>query len=132
MSIVQGLIGLAIVAVALWAAVVLVLWLHRPSRELVVPAIRILPDVLRLIGRLIRDRETPLRVRVALVVLAVWLASPIDLIPEFLPGIGSLDDLVAAAVILGWAGRRLGREHLWRRWPGSPEGFAVLERMLRW
>ena len=70
------------------------------------PALRALPDIVRLARRLLADPRTPTRHRVGLVVLIVWLVSPIDLIPEFLPGIGPLDDIVAAAVILGWIGRR--------------------------
>jgi uncharacterized membrane protein YkvA (DUF1232 family) len=69
-------------------------------------------------------------VRVALVGLALWIASPIDLLPEFLPGIGPLDDLVVAAVVLRWAARRLGPQTLRRHWSGSVDGFALLLRLL--
>ncbi len=120
-----------VTAVLLWVVVVLVLWLHRPSRELALPAVRMLPDILRLIRRLVVDPDTPTGVKLALGFLAVWIASPIDLIPEFLPGIGPLDDIVAAAVILGWAGRRLGRDRLEAAWSGSPESFDIVVRLLR-
>lgn len=66
-----------------------------------------------------------------LVVLIVWLVSPIDLLPEFLPGIGPLDDIVAAAVILGWIGRQTGRGRLQEHWSGDATGFSVVARMLR-
>ena len=116
---------------AVWLALVAVIWLHRPSRELALPALRALPDIVRLARRLLADPRTPTRHRVGLVVLIVWLVSPIDLIPEFLPGIGPLDDIVAAAVILGWVGRGTGRARLEEHWPGDAAGFSVVARMLR-
>lgn len=117
--------------VAVWLALVAVIWLHRPSRELALPALRVLPDIVRLARRLLADPRTPTRHRVGLVVLIVWLVSPIDLLPEFLPGIGPLDDIVAAAVILGWIGRETGTARLRELWPGDAAGFSVVARMLR-
>lgn len=116
---------------AVWLALVAVIWLHRPSRELAVPALRALPDIVRLARRLLTDPRTPTRHRVGLVVLIVWLVSPIDLLPEFLPGVGPLDDIVAAAVILGWIGRETGRARLQEHWPGDAAAFGVVARMLR-
>ena len=95
------------------------------------PALRALPDIVRLARRLLADPRTPTRHRIGLIVLIVWLISPIDLIPEFLPGIGPLDDIVAAAVILGWVGRGTSRARLEEHWPGDAAGFSVLARMLR-
>jgi len=131
MDLAAALLAVVATALLLWLIVVAVLWLHRPSRELALPALRMLPDVLRLIRRLVVDPSTPGSVKAALAFLALWIASPIDLIPEFLPGIGPLDDILAAAVILGWAGRRLGRGKLKEAWSGSPEDFEVLTRLLR-
>jgi len=131
MDLAAALLAVVATALLLWLIVVAVLWLHRPSRELALPALRMLPDVLRLIRRLVVDPSTPGSVKAALAFLALWIASPIDLIPEFLPGIGPLDDILAAAVILGWAGRRLGRGKLEEAWSGSPEDFEVLTRLLR-
>lgn len=131
MDIVGSLLVTVAIVVGLWAIVVAVLWLHRPSRELAVPALRALPDIVRLARRLLADPRTPLRHRIALVVLVVWLVSPIDPIPEFLPGIGALDDIVAAAVILGWIGRQTGTARLRELWPGDPTGFLLIERLLR-
>ena len=117
--------------IAVWAIVVVVIWLHRPTRELAMPALRALPDLIRLARRLLADPRTPMRHKVALAFLLVWLVSPIDLIPEFVPGIGPLDDIVAAAVILGWIGRQTGTARLRELWPGDADGFSVVARMLR-
>jgi uncharacterized membrane protein YkvA (DUF1232 family) len=117
--------------VAIWLVLVAIIWLHRPSRDLALPALRALPDIVRLARNLLADPRTPRPQKVALVVLIVWIVSPIDLLPEFLPGIGPLDDIVVAAVILRWVGRRAGPNRLRELWPGTPEGFALVVRLLR-
>jgi uncharacterized membrane protein YkvA (DUF1232 family) len=117
--------------VAIWLVLVAIIWLHRPSRDLAMPALRALPDIVRLARNLLADPRTPRLQKVALIVLIVWIVSPIDLLPEFLPGIGPLDDIVVAAVILRWVGRRAGPDRLRELWPGSAEGFAVVARLLR-
>ena len=124
---------LAVIAafVVIWLVLVAIIWLHRPSRDLAMPALRALPDIVRLARNLLRDPRTPRSHKVALGVLIVWIVSPIDLLPEFLPGIGPLDDIVVAAVILGWVGRHAGPDRLRELWPGSPEGFALVARLLR-
>lgn len=121
--------AIALLAVG-WLMLVAVLWLHRPSRELAGPALRLVPDLVRLVRGLVADAGTPIGVRVALVGLLVYLVSPVDLIPDFLPGIGSLDDLVVTALVLRWAGRRMGIDDLRARWTGDPAGFDVLLRLL--
>jgi uncharacterized membrane protein YkvA (DUF1232 family) len=67
---------------------------------------------------------------VALAGLAVRLASPIDPIPEFLPVIGPLDDIVVTAIVLRWVGRLVGEQGLRAHWPGSDDGFGLLLRLL--
>ncbi len=114
----------------LWILLIGALWLNRPTRELAAPAAHLIPDLARLVRSLLGDPQTPRAVKVALVALLLWIVSPIDLIPEFIPVIGPLDDLVVTALVLRWAGRRLGREQLRHHWQGTPEGFALLERLL--
>jgi uncharacterized membrane protein YkvA (DUF1232 family) len=126
------LIALAIVLVVLvaWGLVVVVIWRAAPSRATVVDVVRLLPDVLRLAAGLARDPATPRSSRLALAGLALWIASPIDLIPEFVPVAGPLDDIVVAAIVLRWVGRRVGEDALRAHWPGSPEGFGLVLRLL--
>ncbi len=122
-AIILGLVGA-------WLALLIVLWLLRPrdvgARELV----RVVPDLLRLTRDLLLDRSAPRGVRIALVVLLAWLINPIDLIPEFIPVLGPLDDVIVAVVVLRYVRRRLGAEELRRRWRGTPEGWALVERLL--
>ncbi|MCI4066665.1 DUF1232 domain-containing protein [Micromonospora sp. R77] len=79
-----------------------------------------IPDCLTAVRRLRRDPRVPRRAKVAIVVAGLWLASPIDLIPEFLPVIGPLDDIVVVALALRYAGRQVPREVLLAAWPGEP------------
>ncbi len=131
MDVLSGILALIAGVVVLWVGLVALIWLHRPSRDLAMPALRALPDIVRLARRLQADPRTPRRHRVALVVLVVWIVSPIDLLPEFLPGIGPLDDIVVAALILGWVARRTGTTRLRELWPGDAPGFDVVARLLR-
>jgi len=121
-------IGLGIVAV--WAILIGLLFAFRPRGVPFGELLRVIPDVVRLVRRLIGDHAVPLRVKVALVVLMVWLVSPIDLIPEFIPVLGPVDDAIVAVVVLRYVRRRLGIEALRSRWPGTPDGFSLLIRVI--
>ena len=94
-----------------------------PLRELA----RFIPDCLTTVRRLRRDPRVPRRARVAVVLAGLWLASPVDLIPEFLPVIGPLDDVVVVALALRYAGRQVPRQVLLDAWPGDTR---LLERLL--
>jgi uncharacterized membrane protein YkvA (DUF1232 family) len=121
--------ALAVLAVV-WLVLVGVVWLNRPTREQAAVFIRLLPDLTRLVLRLVRDPGTPRRYRFGLIALGAWLAFPIDVIPDFLPVVGALDDIVLAALVLRWVGRGIGTERLEAGWSGSPEGLAILRRAL--
>ena len=116
--------------VVIWALLLLVLWLVRPRDVGLGALVAIVPDVLRLVRDLIADRSTPLGVRVALVGLLAWLVSPIDLVPEFIPVLGPLDDVIVAVLVLRYVRRRVGSAELARRWRGSEAGFALLGRVI--
>ena len=120
------LVGLLIV----WAAFVALLWIVKPKDARLGDLVRVVPDVLRMVRDLIRDRSAPIGPRLAVVGLLVWLLNPIDLIPEFIPVLGPLDDVVVAVLVLRYVRRKLGEEGFRRRWPGSDEGYVLLARVL--
>jgi uncharacterized membrane protein YkvA (DUF1232 family) len=126
MDVVTIVAGIILGLVVLWIALLVVLYLLRPRDVSATEVIRVIPDVLRLSRNLAVDPTTPTGVRVALGVLLVWLISPIDLIPEFIPVLGPLDDVIVTVIVLRYVRRRLGSELLLRRWPGSADGFRVL------
>jgi uncharacterized membrane protein YkvA (DUF1232 family) len=86
-----------------------------------------IPDCVTTVRRLRRDPRVPRRAKVALVIAGIWVASPIDLIPEFIPVIGPLDDIVVVALAVRYAGRQVPRDVLLAAWPGEPR---LLERLL--
>ncbi len=115
---------------AVWFLLIVVLWIFRPRNARLSDAIRLVPDLLRMIRGLIADSGVPFGVRASLVALLAWLLNPIDLIPEFIPVLGPLDDVVVAVLVLRYVRRRLGDDELRRRWPGSPEGFELLNGIM--
>jgi uncharacterized membrane protein YkvA (DUF1232 family) len=122
------LVGLGVAAacvVASWA--LLVLLARRLPPGLLRDLAAFIPDCVTTARRLRADPRVPRRARVAVLVAAVWVASPIDLIPEFLPVIGPLDDIVVVALALRYAARQVPRDVLMAAWPGEPR---VLERLL--
>jgi uncharacterized membrane protein YkvA (DUF1232 family) len=112
--------------VAAWLLLLLTLWLIRPRDVSAGEVIRVVPDILRLCRNIVADPTTPTGVRAALVILLVWLISPIDLVPEFIPVLGPVDDVIVTVVVLRYVRRRLGGDALLRRWPGTADGFRVL------
>ncbi|MDT5036748.1 MAG: hypothetical protein QOE03_1933 [Micromonosporaceae bacterium] len=86
-----------------------------------------IPDCVTTVRRLRRDPRVPRRAKIAIIIAGIWVASPIDLIPEFIPVIGPLDDIVVVALALRYAGRRVPRDVLLAAWPGEPR---LLDRLL--
>lgn len=123
------LVGVAVAVAASWVALVVALLVVRPKGNLVAEAIRLLPDLIRLLRRLAADRTLPRGIRIRLWLLFAYLALPIDLIPDFIPLIGYADDAIIVAVVLRSVVRRAGLPAVQRHWPGTPDGFAALARL---
>ena len=87
----------------------------------------VLPACLTTVRRLRGDPRVPTSAKVAVAIAGLWLLSPIDLIPEFLPIIGPLDDVVVIALALRYAARRVPREVLVEAWPAEER---ILTRLL--
>jgi len=116
----------------LWAILVLILWIEQrrhPGGASLRDPLRLAPDVVRLLKRLATDRAVSIGVRIWLGVLLVYLVSPIDLIPDFIPVLGYADDALVVAIALRFAIRRAGRDSVERHWPGTPEGLAAILRL---
>ena len=130
-TLLKALIGIGVGLLLAWLALVIVLLLVRPKGSLLKEAMRILPDTLRLLRRVGSDRSLPTGVRIRLWLLFLYLASPIDLIPDFLPVIGYADDAVIVAAVLRSVVRRAGPEAIRKHWPGSEDGLVTLWRVGR-
>ena len=85
------------------------------------------PDCVTTVRRLRRDPRVPRRARVAVALAGLWVLSPVDLIPEFLPVIGPLDDVIVVALAFRFAARQVPREVLMEAWPAEPR---ILDRLL--
>lgn len=109
--------GAALVVVS-WA--VLLLLARRLPPGLARDLAAFIPDCLTTVRRLRKDPRVPRRAKVAVVVAGLWVASPVDLIPEFLPVIGPLDDVVVVALALRYAARQVPSDVLLAAWPGDP------------
>jgi uncharacterized membrane protein YkvA (DUF1232 family) len=92
-------------------------------------ALRMLPDVVRLVRRLAADATLPRGVRVRLWLLLAYLALPIDLNPDYVPVVGYADDAVIVALALRCVVRAAGPDALGAHWPGTPEGLALVRRL---
>jgi uncharacterized membrane protein YkvA (DUF1232 family) len=86
----------------------------------------VLPACVTAVRLLRKDPRVPKRVKAAVAFAGLWVLSPIDLIPEFLPVIGPLDDIVVVALVLRYAARRIPSEALIDAWPAERR---ILERL---
>lgn len=125
------LIGVAAALLLAWVALVVALVVVRPRGGLLREALRLLPDVLRLVRRLAADKTLPRGVRVRLGLLLAYLALPIDLVPDFVPVLGYADDAIIVSVVLRSVVRRAGLDAVRAHWPGTDDGFAALTRLTR-
>jgi uncharacterized membrane protein YkvA (DUF1232 family) len=123
------LIGAVLAAIGVYALfVVTLLVAGRRSKARALAGF--IPDCLVLLKRLLADPRVPRRRKALLVLLVAYLAMPVDLVPDFIPVAGQLDDALVAALalraILRGSGPELVREH----WPGPEESLQVVLRTL--
>ena len=124
---IRGLLIALIVTAGVWLGAVVALAIvgkRTAAKELAM----FLPNLLLLFRGLVQDPRCPRRSKALLIVAAAWIASPIDLIPEFIPFLGPLDDAVVAALVLRHVLKRAGPEVIRDHWRGDP---ATIERLLR-
>lgn len=123
------LAGIAAALVFVWLALAVTLWIAKPDDVGIQDMLRLLPDVLRLLKRLATDPHLPRRIRVVLIVLLAFIASPIDLIPDFVPVLGYADDVIITVLVLRWVSRTAGADALAAHWPGTADGLTALRRL---
>jgi uncharacterized membrane protein YkvA (DUF1232 family) len=128
----RTLIGIIAGLLLIYGALVVLLWRsyrHNPNTPLLRETLRLLPDLIRLLRRLALDGRLPRGVRIRLGLLIAYLASPIDLIPDFIPVLGYADDAVIVALALRSVTRHAGPDAVQRHWPGTPDGLRVIQRL---
>jgi uncharacterized membrane protein YkvA (DUF1232 family) len=123
------LLGIAAAVLLAWLALIVGLVIARPRGGLLREALRVLPDVLRLLSRLAADKTLPRGVRIRLGLLLAYLAIPIDLIPDFIPVLGYADDAIIVTAVLRSVVRVAGIDAVRRHWPGTDDGFTAVTRL---
>ena len=118
-------IGLVVTYLGLLSA----LLVARPKGNLLGEALRLLPDLLRLLRRLAADSDVPRGARVRLSLLLGYLAIPFDLVPDFVPVLGYADDAIVVSLVLRSVVRRAGAPLVRRHWPGTDDGLAAIARL---
>ncbi len=121
--------GAAVTLLTVWLVLIAALWVLRPDAASARTALRLLPDLLRMLKRLAADPALPRGVRLRLWLVLGYLAVPIDLVPDVLPVIGYADDVIVLGLVLRSVVRRAGAEALERHWPGDPAGLDVVRRL---
>lgn len=91
--------------------------------------LRALPEFARMLARLVRDPILPTRLKVILAAAIVYLVSPLDFVPDLVPWIGYLDDILIGAVVVDGILSRVDRALVLRYWPGSPGSLEKIARV---
>jgi uncharacterized membrane protein YkvA (DUF1232 family) len=120
-----------VVRLGLWLVFLAFLVIARPDTGTLRGLPRMFPDTVRLVARLARDRSIPRSARFPAWALLVYLAMPIDLVPDFIPVIGYADDAILTVLVLHRLLRKAGPTKLTEHWPGPPEGLTTLRQTLR-
>ena len=113
----------------LWIVLVVGLLLLRPEDLRLGDALRLLPDLVRLLRRLAHDSTLPRGIRLRLWLLLGYLALPFDLIPDVVPVVGYADDAIVVVLTLRSVIRTGGFAAVERHWPGTADGLTVLRRL---
>jgi len=116
--------------VAVWAA--FIGWLYAAGRRADARALAgFVPDCIILVSRLLCDERVPRRRKVLLAALIGYLALPFDLVPDFIPVAGQLDDALIVALVLRHLVRTSGPAVVSEHWPGPDRSLAILLRLAR-
>jgi uncharacterized membrane protein YkvA (DUF1232 family) len=123
---IRGLLIALAVGIAVWLLGILILVIvgrKQQARELATA----IPNLLVLFRGLLSDPRVPRGSKTWILVAVIWIASPIDLVPEFIPVLGPADDLIVAALVLRHVLKRTDRSLLAEHWRGDP---AILDRIV--
>lgn len=104
----------------------------RQAKEIAREAIVLIPNVVKLLGRLVRDPRVSVRRKSFAAAALIYVVSPIDVIPDFVAGLGQLDDLVIVAVALNHLIAGAGRDVVEEHWDGSADSLDLVLSATEW
>lgn len=99
-------------------------------RQLARDAILMLPNLIKLLGRLLKDPRVPRRSKVVVGAVVAYVISPIDILPEFIPVVGMLDDLFLVVYALNHLIERAGEEVVLEHWDGPQDILSMVRSVL--
>ncbi len=123
---IQIALALGIAMLVVWLVLVIVLLVAKPKPSVMKGALRLLPDTLLLLKRLATDRSLPRSLRIRLFLLFGYLALPFDIIPDFIPVLGYIDDVILVLVVLRVIVKHAGIDVVRRHWGGTEDGLLAL------
>ena len=126
----RGVIVTVAVLAASWLMLLAFVLIARPGRDALRVLPRLLPETIGLIRGLATDPAVSRTARLPVWGLLAYLATPIDLVPDFIPVVGHADDVILVALVLRRLFRQAGTAKVMEHWPGHPEDLARLERIL--
>ncbi len=104
----------------------------RTRQEILKEAVLLVPNLAKLLARLLRDKRVPRKRRLAMTVVGAYVVSPIDLIPDFIPVLGSVDDLLVLAFAVDFLLRASPPEVIDEHWDGSEDGLELVRGIAAW
>jgi uncharacterized membrane protein YkvA (DUF1232 family) len=126
----RGLLAAIAIALAVWLLAIAILFAfgrRSQARELAA----LIPNLIALFRGLVKDPRVPRSSKAWLWFAVVWLVSPVDLIPEFIPIAGPLDDAIVAALVIRFVLKRTDRSVIEEHWRGSASALTLLTRWAR-
>jgi len=123
------LIGVGSAVAALWLVFAIAAFRARRRGQSVADLVRLVPDLARLLVRISRDPTIRRGVRLRVWIAIVYNVQPINLIPDFVPVIGLVDNLLVTVWAVRSTVKHAGPDAIERHWPGTPEGLAILLRI---
>ncbi|MCP4305287.1 MAG: DUF1232 domain-containing protein [bacterium] len=104
----------------------------RGRQEMIKEAVLLGPNLVKLLYRLLRDRRVPLQRRLAMTLVAAYIVSPIDVIPDFVPVLGSVDDILVLAFAIDYLLQASPPEIVDLYWDGSADGLELIRGIAGW
>jgi uncharacterized membrane protein YkvA (DUF1232 family) len=104
----------------------------RTRQEILKEAVLLFPNLVKLLFRLLWDPQVPLKARLAIGIVAAYIASPIDLVPDVIPVLGSMDELLVVAFAVDYLLQATSDEVVEGHWDGSEDGLELIRGLAGW
>ncbi|MCP3996807.1 MAG: DUF1232 domain-containing protein [bacterium] len=104
----------------------------RTRQEILKEAVLLVPNLAKLLYRLLRDKRVPRNRRLSMALVGAYVASPVDVIPDFVPVLGSVDDLLVLAFAIDYLLKASPEEVIEEHWEGSDDGLELVRGISSW